>query len=53
MTSRNNPKRSRRVDGKGCEVLDGKLIHEEWDKNDMKILLIVMIPTICLNGGSV
>ena len=27
----------------GCETLDGKLTHKQWDENDTESLLIVMM----------
>ena len=36
---------------KCCEVLDGDLTHEKWDENEIKILLIVMMPRFCYNLG--
>ena len=32
---------------KGCEMLDGELTHEQRDKNESEIFLIVMIPIFC------
>ena len=31
----------------GCEVFDGEVIDEEWDKNDNNMLQIMMTPTSC------